>query len=283
MSDAKLLRYEAACRAIAAARSIDEVKKIRDAAVAMRAYARIARNKEIEADAVEIRMRAMRRLDEMREQQKATIGLATGADASRARVGKQPELCRPTLASQGVDKYLAHQSRQLGPNMLDEEQFEKVIGEARRAVVRVPLTVISAGQKKQRRDDREMKLAAKQVALPEQKFGVILADPEWRFEPWSRETGMDRAAENHYATSEICDIKARDVLSIAADDCVLYLWAIGPLLPQALEVMLAWGFTYKSHAIWRKDKMGLGYWFRFRHELLLVGTRGTAKTGVRVP
>jgi hypothetical protein len=131
MSDAKLVRYEAACRAIAAARSVDEVKKIRNAAVAMRAYARMARNKEMEADAVEIRMRAKRRLGEMREQQKATIGLATGADASRARVGKQPELCR------GVDKYLAHQSRQLGPSMLDEKQFEKVIGEARRAVVRV--------------------------------------------------------------------------------------------------------------------------------------------------
>ena len=60
----------------------------------------------------------------------------------------------------------------------------------------------------------------------------------------------------------------------AAGDCVLFLWATVPMLPQALEVVVAWGFEYRSHCIWHKDKVGLGYWFRNRHELLLVGTRG---------
>ena len=61
---------------------------------------------------------------------------------------------------------------------------------------------------------------------------------------------------------------------IAADDCVLFLWATAPMMPQALEVMAAWGFEYKSQAVWVKDKPGTGYWFRNQHELLLVGTRG---------
>jgi N6-adenosine-specific RNA methylase IME4 len=79
---------------------------------------------------------------------------------------------------------------------------------------------------------------------------------------------------------------------IAAPDCVLFLWATAPMLPQALEVMAAWGFTYKSHIVWRKAEpvsladpvkgvvsaaklvLGTGYWFRNGHELLLVGTRG---------
>ena len=69
-------------------------------------------------------------------------------------------------------------------------------------------------------------------------------------------------------------IAARDVPSIAADDCVLFLWATSPMLPQALEVMKAWGFAYVSGAVWVKDRIGTGYWFRNRHELLLVGTRG---------
>jgi N6-adenosine-specific RNA methylase IME4 len=57
---------------------------------------------------------------------------------------------------------------------------------------------------------------------------------------------------------------------------VLFLWATVPILPQALEVMAAWGFHYVSSAVWIKDKVGTGYWFRSRHELLLVGTRGSA-------
>src|SRR6185369_7288001 len=112
------------------------------------------------------------------------------------------------------------------------------------------------------------------VALPEKKYGVIYADSEWRFKPWSRSTGMDRAADNHYPTSITEVIAARPVESIAADDCVLFLWATIPMLPHALAVMAAWGFDYKSHHVWGKDKDGTGYWCRERHELLLIGARG---------
>jgi N6-adenosine-specific RNA methylase IME4 len=63
------------------------------------------------------------------------------------------------------------------------------------------------------------------------------------------------------------------VASIAADDCVLFLWATAPMLHQALAVMTAWGFDYRTHAIWIKDRIGAGFWFRFRHELLLLGVR----------
>jgi N6-adenosine-specific RNA methylase IME4 len=85
---------------------------------------------------------------------------------------------------------------------------------------------------------------------------------------------MDRAPENHYPTSPLDVIKARDVPSIAADDCVLFLWATVPMLPDALEVMAAWGFEYKTNFVWIKNRFGTGYWNRNQHELLLVGTRG---------
>jgi N6-adenosine-specific RNA methylase IME4/ParB-like chromosome segregation protein Spo0J len=128
--------------------------------------------------------------------------------------------------------------------------------------------------KKERRAEREQELAAKQAALPTRKYGVIVADPEWRFEPRSRETGLDRAADNHYPTSTLEVIKSRDVAAIAADDCVLFLWATAPMLPQALEVMDAWGFEYRSNYVWLKDHIGTGYWNRNAHEHLLVGMRG---------
>lgn len=133
---------------------------------------------------------------------------------------------------------------------------------------------ISTVVKQAHRAERERDLGAKQCALPQQKFGVILSDPEWRFEPWSRLTGMDRAADNHYPTSCTEIIAARDVPSIAADECVLFLWATVPMLCHALLVMEAWDFDYRSHFIWKKDKIGTGYWNRNKHELLLVGVKG---------
>lgn len=120
--------------------------------------------------------------------------------------------------------------------------------------------------------------------LGRQLYSVIYADPPWRFQPYSRISGMDRAADNHYPTMTLADISALRVP--AADDCVLFLWATAPMLPQALDVIAAWGFTYKSHCIWVKEHIGTGYWFRNLHELLLVATRGAVPApppGWRLP
>jgi N6-adenosine-specific RNA methylase IME4 len=128
--------------------------------------------------------------------------------------------------------------------------------------------------KRARRAERERELAAKIRALADKRYGAILADIPVRWEPWSRETGMDRSADNHYATSELEVIKAINVASIAAPDCILCLWATSPMMPQALEVMEAWGFAYKSQKVWDKVVAGTGYWSFNRHELFLIGTRG---------
>jgi N6-adenosine-specific RNA methylase IME4 len=134
-------------------------------------------------------------------------------------------------------------------------------------------------EKKARREQREAELGSRQRALPAKRYGVIYADPEWRFKPRSAETGMDRAADNHYPTSSTEDIKARRVADIAADDCVLFLWATVPMLREGLEVLAAWGFEYRSHLVWHKRRAGSargpGYWFTNEHELLLVGVKGT--------
>ncbi len=131
---------------------------------------------------------------------------------------------------------------------------------------------LTQGDKKERRAEREHSLGAKQIALPQRAYGVIYADPPWRFTPFSNETGMDRAADNHYPTMEITEITQLAVP--AAPDCVLFLWATVPMLPEALSVMSAWGFTYKSQFVWVKDKPGTGFWTLNQHELLLIGTQG---------
>jgi N6-adenosine-specific RNA methylase IME4 len=125
-----------------------------------------------------------------------------------------------------------------------------------------------------KRLEKLVELTEAEGDLPEDmRFPVLYADPPWRFEPYSRDTGMDRAADNHYPTMTIDKIKE---LSIPAlDDAVLFLWATAPMLIEAIDVMRAWGFTYKSQMIWAKDRIGTGYWARNKHEILLIGTRGS--------
>jgi N6-adenosine-specific RNA methylase IME4 len=134
--------------------------------------------------------------------------------------------------------------------------------------------------KQQRRAQLEAELAARIFALPTKQYGAGLADPGWRFEPYSRITGMDRAADNHFVTSSLETIKAIDVRSFMAKDSVMFLWATAPMNMMAGEVLEAWGFTYKSQIIWVKTNAdgslhrGTGYWNWNAHELLLIGTRG---------
>jgi N6-adenosine-specific RNA methylase IME4 len=102
------------------------------------------------------------------------------------------------------------------------------------------------------------------------KYQVIYADPPWRYD-FSKSNS--REIENQYSTM---DVDAICSLRVPSDqDAVLYLWATAPKLLEALKVMAAWGFTYKTHAIWDKEIIGMGYWFRGQHELLLVGVKGT--------
>lgn len=133
------------------------------------------------------------------------------------------------------------------------------------------------GRAKREKRQEKMQALAGRTALAASRIGdrlynVIYADPPWRFEPYSRDTGMDRAADNHYPTMDLEAIKALPVP--AADDCILFLWATNPMLPEALAVMDAWGFSYRTNFAWVKDRLGTGYWNRNRHELLLLGVRG---------
>jgi len=272
-----LARYDAACHAIAAAHAVDEVKEIRDRAVAIKAYARQANNKDLEIKASELRFRAERRIGVLINEMDR-LGLIAKGGQPYQRSGSTGSVLDPveTLAEKGIDKHLADRARKYAS--VPERRFEAMMAERRDRIeqdsARVTINLFDEDEKKRRRAERELELAKRQCALPNKRYNVIYADPEWRFEPWSRETGLDLAADNHYPTSPLEIIKARDVASIAADDLALFLWVPQPMLPQGLDVLETWGAIYKTHWIWAKDRIGLGYWNRNKHEVLLLGTRG---------
>jgi N6-adenosine-specific RNA methylase IME4 len=150
--------------------------------------------------------------------------------------------------------------------------------------------------------------------LPAGRFGVILADPPWRFAAFSpkgrgrcpdgpvsakaaRNASRQNRPERHYATMTLDEIKALPVADVAAKDCVLLMWAVDPMIPEALQVGAAWGFKFKTIGfVWAKERratskrgaafddandkrfpMGTGYWTRANPELCLLFTRGKPK------
>jgi N6-adenosine-specific RNA methylase IME4 len=112
------------------------------------------------------------------------------------------------------------------------------------------------------------------------KYPVILADPPWEFQVWSKATGNGRSAESHYPTMST-DSLARLKLP-AAGDCALFLWAVWPAIPDALRLISAWGFEYKTIAwVWTKLNansmgtfVGMGYYTRANTEPCLLAVRG---------
>lgn len=113
------------------------------------------------------------------------------------------------------------------------------------------------------------------------KFRTILADPPWRFENRTGKMAPEHRRLSRYETMTLDDICALPVEGIAAEPAHLYLWAPNALLPDALKVMEAWGFSYKSNLVWHKirkdggsDGRGVGFYFRNVTEMILFGVRG---------
>ena len=157
-----------------------------------------------------------------------------------------------------------------------EEQRE-IVARGEREILRAAQD-IRARKAEIRRAERIERLAVtcnQNTPFPrDRRYAVLYADPPWHFEVYNEESGVERAAGNHYPTMSLEDICALPVLSLATPDAVLFMWTTAPHLRESFDVLVAWGFEYKTNIVWMKDKIGLGYFVRNQHELLLVATRG---------
>ena len=130
-----LIKYDTAKRALAEAKNVDEVKDIRDKAMAMRVYAQQAKDRSLEEDAIEIRMRAERRVGEMMAEQSKAGLIRAGAPignqnaAKNQRTLEKPVVLTITLEKAGIDKNLARNARTFAK--MSVEEFEAAVAKAR--------------------------------------------------------------------------------------------------------------------------------------------------------
>jgi N6-adenosine-specific RNA methylase IME4 len=264
-----LILYDAACRALAEAVAVNEVMAIRDEAAQLAAAARVANNHQAEADAVAIRMRATRRLGQLIQAQKESVGLATGGEhGGRPRIDgsrKDPSIQRPTLAMQGIGKHLAHQARVL--SRPSDDVFEKTVAGVHDKVARAVRNAVREVRIRQERENYIARIEQgctiadlEALAATGYRASVIYCDVPSEYETYSGK-GKQRSAERHYDTESTANLKAKAPLiqKLAAKDCALLYWTSGPHNAAALDVIAAWGFEYKTWAfVWIKTNPGVG-------------------------
>ena len=179
----KLAKYDAACRAVAEAKTVDEAKDLRDKAEAMRAYARQAKNRQLEVDTAEIRMRAERRLGEIIKLQKDTVGLAKGGRPYKNLTGrdKRQVEASPTLTEIGIDRDLSSRAQKLAA--VPEDKFEGMLGGWRDRVAdeteRVTTNLLKLGENYRANStgENEWYTPANHIEIARQVLGEIDLDP----------------------------------------------------------------------------------------------------------
>lgn len=119
----------------------------------------------------------------------------------------------------------------------------------------------------------------------EGRFATLLADPPWRFQNRTGKMAPEHQRLLRYPTLDLEAISALPISQLCTDSAHLYLWVPNALLAEGLQVMQAWGFTYKTNLVWYKvrrdggpDGRGVGFYFRNVTELLLFGVRGSLRT-----
>jgi N6-adenosine-specific RNA methylase IME4 len=265
-----LAKLETLRAGLAEAKNVPEVKKFRDLAEAARYAAKEAGlGFAIQNDAAEIRIRAERRAGELLKQMAQTGERDQGKGGDRKSPGHHVPV---KLADLGVKPEQSKRWQRIAAVPADtfEDHFQRVKQQQKELTTQGIMNLLRVGE----RLERIEKLTAKNQPLDKAGLPVahvIVADPPWRHE---FPVAENRTIENHYPTMSHEEICLLPVGSIAAEDAALFLWATSPKLEEAMQVLRAWGFTYRTCAVWDKQQIGMGHYFRQQQEFILVGARG---------
>lgn len=273
-----LVMLSRARQMLAEAVAIDEIKRIRDKAQAVKSYGKkIQLAREIIIDATIVELEAQRKLGQLLQK----LPLAKSAhDKKHARSNANRSHAATgsvRLRDIGISKSESSRAQRIA--RLSEATFKQYINDNLKAG-REPSM---AGALRLARDSEVAEsISSAKASCPGVvdnldelvkrgcKFKTIMADPPWPYQ----NQGTRAATSNHYPTMSLEEIRSEPVTELAAKNCHLHLWTTTSFLPAALELLEVWKFEFKSQFIWAKPTLGLGNYWRVAHEILLLGVRG---------
>jgi N6-adenosine-specific RNA methylase IME4 len=231
-----------------------------DRAEALRIYCkRVGESLAVQNDACEIRLRAERKAGSLL----AETGPPRGGD--RKSKSKSHAV---TLNDLGITRMQS--SRWQMEASIPEQVFVRHVAQVRAQGEELTSRGLLDLARERRMEQRSKQRWQSLQESVSGKFPVLYADP-----PWSYRNARSRgAACGHYPTMETEAIASLPVDGVSATNAVLFLWATNPNLEEALLVMRAWGFSYKTNFVWTKQHFGTGFYCRGQHELLLLGVKG---------
>lgn len=257
---------------LAKATTFEEVRGIADKAEALRVLAkRVGASLETQNQIAEDRLWAERLGGEMLN--------SLNRKGGRPKKPSDGQKVSINPSDTGLDRNMRSYWGQLA--LIPKADFTRIIRETLEVdgeeLTRALLLRWAKEQDKQKRRKNRMKRACGSIdpVTGAGQFPLIYADP-----PWEYDFSVDEAdeIENHYPTMTIEELCALEVTDAATKDAILFMWTTSPKLEESFTVINAWGFQYRTCAIWDKEWIGPGYYFRQRHELLLVAARGELPT-----
>lgn len=265
-------------QALAEARTVDEVKDIRDKAWAAQVYAKKAGlSKSIIVHASAIKVQAERRLGEMLR----SLPLATSSLGNQytGRLDRSHDATGPIqLKDLGITKSDSSRAQQIAT--LPATTFNGYVRDSVNAGHEPTTAGLLRLAKQQRVNGTVLAKSElpsnffgdlRELVATGQRYATIYVDPPWQYD----NQGTRAATSNHYPTMSVEQIAALPIANLAASDCHLHLWTTSSFLPAAFAVIEAWGFEYKSSFVWVKPGLGIGNYWRVSHEFLLATKANT--------
>ncbi|MCL1858368.1 MAG: MT-A70 family methyltransferase [Oscillospiraceae bacterium] len=240
-------------------KEIDEIKQIIDQSEALRNYAKAQQlSTEIQQDITEYNLYAIRQM-----------GIISKGLVKFKNQYASPEFGQAktkVLSDAGIDRRRAAEAEKFA--YISEKEFSDIIAAKRKNDILSKYEVAREIKNKIIREQRNNII----TTIPEEltsTYNVILADPPWQYDFSASE---NRSPENYYPTMTTEELY--NLYIPAEDNSILFLWSPASQLQNALQMMNSWGFIYKTSAVWDKEIIGMGYYFRNRHEIILIGVKG---------
>ena len=256
-------KLEQALSMLQEVKEIDEIKQIIDQSEALRNYAVAQKlSTEIQQDVTEYNLYAIRQMGII---SKSLVKFKNQYDAGP----NYGQAKTKVLSDAGIDRRRAAEAEKFAA--VSEREFSDIIAAKRANDILSKYEVAREIRNKMIKQQRNNIITTTPLEL-NSTYNVILADPPWQYDFSASE---NRSPENHYPTMTTEELY--NLYIPIEDDSILFLWSPASQLQNALLLINAWGFVYKTSAVWDKEIIGMGYYFRNRHEMILIGIKGDIK------